>query len=265
MFPLHTKTFPPTSAELAQLLNQSLSRVFFVNQDPVSLRGDFYPELELLDINLDRAKLRPKPPRPPAVSGARTAALQVRELRLKGSQLTIGPANADLRLRARDVRLDQARDSAEEIVLVLQSAAQGEVELSTRKSELEAAIAALASHEAGKQGVTIEDVSVTLRDRGPRSVSGEVQLKARKLFFSTVIRIAGNLDLDEQLNATVSGLTCKGDGAIGTLACGVLSPHLQKLNGRTFPLMALPLGDVRLRDVRISAADVITISAEFGA
>ena len=79
------------------------------------------------------------------------------------------------------------------------------------------------------------------------------------------MHIAADLDLDQQLNAVISGLTCKGDGAIGALACGVLSPHLQKLNGRSFPLLALPLGEIRLRDVQLSAAGAIRVTAQFGA
>ncbi|MDQ6655945.1 MAG: hypothetical protein M3Y80_09050, partial [Verrucomicrobiota bacterium] len=67
------------------------------------------------------------------------------------------------------------------------------------------------------------------------------------------------------LNASLSGLTCNGEGAIGSLACGVLQPHLEKVDGRTFPLMALPLGDVRLRDVRLAAGANLSVTAEFGA
>jgi hypothetical protein len=108
-------------------------------------------------------------------------------------------------------------------------------------------------------------VQLSVRPRGARSIDAEVQLRAKKLFFSTTIRIAAKLDLDEELNAKVSGLSCNGEGAIGSLACGVLEPHLQKIDGRSFPLMALPLGEVRLRDVRIAAKDRVTVTAEFGA
>ena len=55
-----------------------------------------------------------------------------------------------------------------------------------------------------------------------------------------------------------------GAGWLGSLACGVLEPHLAKLNGRSFPLMALPLGEVRLRDVRLAASDKLSVTAEFG-
>ena len=264
MFPLHTKTFPTSALELARLMNESVQRVFLTAAEPVTIETGVYPALKSVRIRLDHARLRPEPPRPPTVFGQRAPALRVQELQLEGSHLSLGPATVDLRLNARDVRFDQARDAENGIVLLLQSAAAGEVQIIADKAELEKAIAAFATQEAGKQGVTIEDVSLKFHERGARSLSVEVQVKARKLFFSTVIRIAADLDLDDELNATISGLACKGEGAIGTLACGVLAPHLQKLDGRTFSLLALPLGDIRLRDVRIAAADTISVTAEFG-
>jgi hypothetical protein len=92
----------------------------------------------------------------------------------------------------------------------------------------------------------------------------EVRLRARKLFLSASIRITGQLDLDGELNAKISGLKCEGDGAIAAVACGVLDPHLRKLDGREFPLMSLPLGEIRLRDVRLAVGDKLSVTAEFG-
>ena len=48
------------------------------------------------------------------------------------------------------------------------------------------------------------------------------------------------------------------------LACGILEPHLQRLEGATFPLMSLPLGEIKLRDVRIAVADTVEVTADFG-
>ena len=265
MFPLYTKTFPRTAADLTAQLNESLKRLFSGAPNPVAVRDQSYPEVAEIRITLDGAELRLDPPKPPAVKGASAPALRVGQLHITASDLAIGPAIADLHLVARAVALHQAKDSKDEVVLLLQSAADGRVEISTTRAELESAIAAVAKSEAGKQGVTIENVQLMVQERSARSVTAEVQLKGRKLFFSTLIRISANLDLDDDLNATLSGLTCKGEGAIGTIACSVLAPHLEKLDGRTFPLMALPLGEVRLRDVRLSAGDKLTVTAEFGA
>jgi hypothetical protein len=265
MFPLYTKTLPVSAVDLAVLLNDSIKHVFANAANPVVVRDKAYPELSEIRITLDGAELRPNPPGPPIVAGKSSPALSVDDLHINAAGLMLGPAFADLRLGARDVRLNQARDANGETVLMLQSATDGVVEINAAAKDIEAAIAAVAKSEAGKHGVQIDQVRLTVKARGARSVDGEVQLRAKKLFFSTVITISAKLDLDDQLNATVSGLRCNGEGAIGALGCGFLEPHLNALDGRTFPLMALPLGEVRLRDVRIATSDQITVTAEFGA
>lgn len=265
MFPLYAKTFPSTADELARLLNGSIQRVFSGLKEPVTVREKAFPKLAEIRIALTGAQLRPDPPRPPVVAGPGSPALETELLDIAGSSLTIGPALADLTLRAEKVRLNQAADQNGERVLLIQNAANGTIEISTSKTSLERAIAAVAKEEAGKQGVDIDQVQLTIQQRAERSIDAEVQLRGRKLFFSTVIRLSASLNIDDALNATISRLKCHGDGAIGALACGVLAPHLEKLDGRTFALMGLPLGEIRLSDVRISSGDKLTVSAEFGA
>ncbi|HEX8281632.1 MAG TPA: hypothetical protein VF551_09650, partial [Chthoniobacterales bacterium] len=237
MFPLYTKTFPANAVDLAALLNASVKRVFAAAANPVTVRDKAYPQVAEIRITLDNAELRSDPPRPPSVPGAGAPALQLDELHILGKEMAIGPALADLRLGARDVSLKQAPDLNGEIVLILQRAADGEVEISAATDTIENAIAALAKREAGKHGVTIDTVELAVRSRGARSVDAEVRLGARKLFFSTTVRIAAALAIDDNLNARVSDLACHGEGAIGALACNFLQPHLTKLDGRSFSLL----------------------------
>lgn len=265
MFPLYTKNFPDNAVALAVLLNESVKRVFANAANPVVIRDKAFPDLSEIRITLNGAELRSDPPRPPVVKSKTSAGIHVDDLHIDAAGLLLGPATADLRLGARDVRLGQAKDSNGDAILMLQGAADGVVEIGAETNDIEAAIAAVAKSEAGKHGVTIDQVRLTVTPRGERSIDGRVQLRAKKLFFSTVITISAKLDLDDELNATVSGLRCNGEGAIGAMGCGFLEPHLKAIDGRRFPLMALPLGEVRLHDVRIAAADRITVTAEFGA
>jgi hypothetical protein len=183
---------------------------------------------------------------------------------MNASALSVGPAKIDLSFSARDLRLGQGKDANGEIVLTVESAGDGKIKISTSPRDLEALIAEIAKSEAGRHGVTIDRVQLILTRKDSHSVAAEVQLRARKLFLSASIRLSGQLDLDEKLNARISGLTCTGDGAIASLACGVLAPHLQKLERREFALMSLPLGEVRLRDLRLSVGETLTVAAEFG-
>jgi hypothetical protein len=264
MLSLHTAIFPSSAAELTRLLNDSLRQIFYVDADPVTIRDDSYPHLTELSISLDGARLRDNPPRSSPVAAATTPALQVDQLKLNVTMLSLGPAVLDASLFARAVEFAQARNGDGEIVLSIENAAEGKIEISASPSDLEALIAKVAKSEAAKHGFTIDSVQVKLRSKSARSLAAEVRLRARKLFLTASIRITGQLDLDKELNATISGLDCSGGGAIAALACGVLKPHLQKLDGREFPLMSLPLGEIRLRDVQLTVRDKVSVTAEFG-
>ena len=264
MFPLKTKIFPPTAAELARHLNDSLRELFVLTRDPAEVREKSYPHLDSLTVSLDGARVPERPPAMPSVAGDQRPALTIDSLSLSASPLVVGPAPVDFKLAATDVELHQANDGDGNVLLLLHQAGNGHIEISLAISDLEALIAEVAKAEAGKHGVNINSVELSLRSRSPRSLTAEVLLRAKKMFFTASLRVTGQLDLDEQLNARISGLDCTGDGAIASVACGVLKPHLQELDGREFSLMSLPLGEVRLRDVHIAVDEKLSLTAEFG-
>jgi hypothetical protein len=264
MFPLKTNTVPANADDLAWRLNESLRDLFNLNRDPVELRAVSYPHLASLVVSLDGAQLRPQPSSLPSFTGKPAPAVTIDSLIVNGSRLSVGPASIDFALTAQGVILHHVADREGHVVLLLHRATEGAVEISASLADLEALIGEVAKTEAGKHGVTIDGVQLSLRSKSPGSLAAEVRLRAKKLFISTSLRVTGRLDLDEELNARISGLDCAGEGAIAGVACGVLKPHLQKLEGREFPLMSLPLGEVRLRDVRIGLGDKLSITAEFG-
>jgi hypothetical protein len=263
MFPLFTATFPSSASDLERLLNESLQRIFVTDSDPVTVVDHSYPHLGAINVSLDGGRLRVDAPRPVIPSGT-SPAFEVDQVTLRASPLSLGPAAIDLSLSARGVQLGQGKDANDQMVLSLESAAAGKIEISATKTDLEALIAKLATDQASKQGITIDGVRLKLRQKSARSIAAEVHLRARKLFLSASIRVTGQLDLDDQLNLKLSGLNCTGDGGIATLACGILTPYLRKIDGREFPLMSLPLGQVRLREVRVAVGDKICVNAEFG-
>jgi hypothetical protein len=264
MFPLYTATLPSSAADLQRLLNESLQRIFVAESDPVTVREHSYPNLDAISISLNGARLRADPPHPPIVSGETSPALEIDQLTVDASPLFVGPAALNLSISAAEVQFGQSKDSNEQIVLSLESATDGKINISIRQTDLEALISKLAQNQASKQGITIDGVQLTLRQENAHSLAVEVRLRARKLFLRASIRVTGQLDLDDQLNLKTSGLNCTGDGGMATLACGVLTPYLQKIDGREFPLMSIPCGQVRLRDVQVAAEENLTITAQFG-
>jgi hypothetical protein len=264
MFPLYTAKFPSSAADLKSELDRSLKCIFTVEAAPVSLRDASYPHLAEIHFSLDGARLRENRPQSPVISSETSHALAIDQLTLGASPLSLGPARMNLSISAHQVQLGQGKDTNGQIVLSLESAADGEIEISMRKTDLEALVAKLAENQAGKQGITIDGVRLTLRQESGHSLAAEIHLRARKLFLTTSLRVTGQLDLDDQLNLKISRLNCTGDGGMATLACSILKPYLQKIEGREFPLMSLQLGKVHLHDVRLAVGDDLTVTAEFG-
>ena len=263
MFPIYQKELPSSAAELTAALTASLRRAVDVPHDPVLIRENRFPDLSEIAINLSGAKVRMDAPRPIFPEGKSEPAIIAQRFNLRGEPVLVGGAAVNIRIDATGIVLHQGRNEEGTVFLLLQGVDDGKIAVSIQQKDLETLIRGIAKTEAGKQGVTIENVQSNLTSRGPRSLGAEVRLQARKFFVRATIRLTGTLQIDEELVAHLSDLNCTGDGAIATLACSVLAPHLQKLQGRNYPLLALPLGEVRLRDINLDAADGIRVTAAF--
>ncbi len=265
VFPLRTPNLPPDAPALRDALEESLRQVFTPTGEMVAIEDKKYPELASIRVSLNGARAGDRPPpRPSLPVGSATPALRVDHFEIGGHPLLVERAAVDLSFSAREVRIGEGRDKDGNLLLVLQRAAEGNVEATIAVSDLEALVLAGAKAEAGKQGVSVEEVRIELRSRTERALDAVVHVRAKKLFLSASVRITGSVAIDEQLNARLSGLACTGEGTLGSLACGFLSPQLQRFDGREFSLLALPLGEVKLHDVQIAAGRELRVSARFG-
>ncbi|MBA3544133.1 MAG: hypothetical protein H0T83_06815 [Chthoniobacterales bacterium] len=231
----------------------------------VTVEEKNYPDLASIQISLDNANAGERPPpRPSPPVGAVEPGLQVENFSISGQPILVQRAKVNLSCTARDVRLGQGRDKEGNVLLVLQDAAEGNVEVDVALGDLEAIVLAGAKAEAAKQSVTVENVRIELRSRSERALDVVLHVRAKKLFLTAAVRINGSVAIDEQLNARFSGLECEGEGTLGTLACGFIAPQLERFDGREFSLLALPLGEVKLREVRIAAGRELRVTAQFG-
>ena len=265
MFPLLCKTFPPNAEALRIAMEESLRRVLRPATPMVTLEEKSYPQLATIRVSLDGADAGERsPPRPLRPVGRIEPVLWVEHFEMSGRPILVHRAKVELSCTAHDLQLGQSRDKEGNVLLILQDAAEGRLELAVGLSNLEALVLAGAKMEAKKQGVTVESVQIELRSRSDRALDVVAWVRATKLFLSATVQISGSVAIDEQLNAQLFDLKCAGEGTLGTLACGFIAPHLQRFNRREFSLMALPLGNIKLRDIRIAAHGELRLTAEFG-
>ena len=71
-----------------------------------------------------------------------------------------------------------------------------QLEISASVSDLETAITQIAKREAGKQGVTVEEVHLNFRGLDQRALELEANVRAQKMFFTTTVRHYRTIAID---------------------------------------------------------------------
>ena len=266
MFSLRTACFPPTAEAFREALELSVGELLQSTRGPrVKVEGLNYPNLSAIRIALDGSSVDDRLPPPPEIpQGKIEPALETDHFEISARPLHIQCAPVQFHCEAQNVKIGQARDQSGNILLVLQNAGCGKFELSMAMADLERLVRSAVKELASKQGIVLEDLRLKLKARSERALDAELRVRARKLFLNTQIRLTASLEIDDQFNARLCRLDCAGEGTLGTLACGFLGPHLQRLNEREFSLLTLPLSEFKLRDVRIAVGEQVQAKAEFG-
>jgi hypothetical protein len=268
MFPLAGKDFPDCPEALASAIEQAIGEVLALPQKHQAVTvegGDAFPRLAHVRIDLSGARLSAtEPPPKPVGVGKRTPGVTVDRLEVEARPIHYEQASLDFDFHATGLRLDFDRDTQGSPLLVLADADGGAVDARIKTTDLEALLLAAAALAAKGHGVTVKDLELNLRSTGPRSVAADVRVTAKKMMMTGVLRVSGAASVDGELNATLSGLTCTGEGIIGGTAAAFLQQHLKKYEGRRIPLMAFSLGDLALRDLAVDVNGTVRVSAAFG-
>jgi len=267
VFPLTGKDFPDSAEALASAIQGALAQVLTLpkKDSAVSVGGGKFPKVKTLKIDLSGATVSATDPPPkPKPTGKREPGIEVDQLDVVGHPIKYEKNKLDLSLNARGVKFDFGRDKKGQAILVLSDAKDGHVEAKITKADIESLARAAAEMAAKERGIKIEGLDLTLASEGPRSLAVDARVKAKKLVVSGVIHIKGKVDVDDEMNAKVSGLECKGEGVIGTMVAGVVQGKLKPYEGKVFPLMTFSLGDVALRDLKIDVKSNVRVTADFG-
>ena len=265
MFILSRNELPQTPDGLAVALEEAVREFASRLKPMIIVRGADLRRLDEIIVDLSGAVIDPRhPPMIPKLSRSEPAIsagkfiVSAKPAKVLGSELAFDFA-------ASNVQLNQARASDGKLLLILHEAGSGEMRAAIARDELERLIAQIAAIAAAKRGVTIDNVEVDLTSRATRTLEVKVSVSAHKLFFRASLRLFGTVAVTEDFNAILSGLRCEGDGPLAALVCAAITPHFSGMEGRAFPLSALPVGEIRVNDLAITVNDKqIVVAARFG-
>jgi hypothetical protein len=261
MLPISAEKIPTSSAELADALTRGLQK-HNVTPRGIEARGSF-PAIEALSVDLSGSQLT-RDLRPPGALDSSGSALEIGALELVGAPVNIEQAALEVRLSAQGVKA-RIQLGEPDGWLVVDSAAAGTLSVQIARETLEAVVHALAVGAAAKQGVEVRKTKLTFTQEGPRAVSFRAEATAKVFVMSATLALAGRLDIDDELNARVSQLKLDGERMILSIAGNFARPHLDRLEGRVFSLRDFTPGGLKLRDVELTAGDVLQVRAQFGA
>jgi hypothetical protein len=149
--------------------------------------------------------------------------------------------------------------------MVVNTAESGRLELESSKADVEATLQRIVSELAEQQGATVKSTTLKLTSPTPRSVHFEVTCTAKVFIATATLTVSGQLEVDDQLNARISGLRVGGDGMIASMAQGMIQPKLAPLNGRVIPLGDYVAAGLSVKDLKISTGDRLRLEATFAA
>lgn len=264
MISLRRTEFPASKDELAVALDEALHRFVSKSDRIVDVRSRVFPYLDEIAININGAKLDSLPPSPLPVVGETKHAFEAGTVNVSARNVAVRGVPLDARMELRDVMFDKGLNENGEVTLLVKSARDGQLVISTAQLEMEDAILKVGGEAARRNGIVIEEVRLAMRARGRRSLAADVRLQARKLLLRAKIEIYGQLDIDNDYIAKISQLKCSADGAIGSLACNALKPFFDEITGKSFPLKSLLLGEMKISDLHVAVADTVSVTVDFG-
>jgi hypothetical protein len=265
MFLLPQNQIPQTPEELAQAIEDGVRTFASRPQKMVVVRGGDASALDSIIVDLSGANIDHHHRPPPLDRQGATPAMLVRHIYIAGEPIKLLGSNFSFRFEASDVEVYQKPQPDGKLLLILHRAQDGNVRFEISRAAVETMIMSVASKLAEKQGVGVDNAQLELTQHGPRAVDGKLTVSAHKFIFHPVLTLAGTLAVSEEFVATVSNLKCHGEGPVASLACAAISPAFSRIEQRTFPLSALALGEIQLRDLALDAAhDKLLVQARFG-
>lgn len=230
----------------------------------VTMTGGAYPSIGDLHINLSEGVLKPGHKNKIKLNNRVEKTLNVAHLEVSGQPLLLQKAKLNMSLVADAAKLELERDRRGRPVMMLADARNGSLSFDVRQADVQALLLKNAREMAGKYGVAVDSTKLVLTPESPRSIRASLHISTRIAFIPAGMLFKAHVVVDDAMNATITGLTCDGDEALGPLIVGLLRPALAPYNNQTRPLVSFPAGNLRLRDVAVQVDDSLHLKASFG-
>jgi len=269
VIPLPSGALPAEPARLADELARGLSELFELPAGQDAVRCVYPPgagpgELEELRIDLDGAEVRESSfARFQGLDRQDAVVLRVLLLKARGAPIRWRGACSTFELTASQVAFALADDRSGGATLVPVDLSDGLLAIRIATADLERVLLEAAGEWGRPHGVRVERVELELAQAGQRQVRALARIKVRKLL-PVNVKLEALLTLDEQLNATLTGVSARAEGLLGKAIDPELSRRAGQLEGRSWPLAALPLGDLRVRSLEVRVQDGLELRAALG-
>lgn len=251
---------PTTIAELIEALQRGL-QAQGITPKHIEVSGDSFPALKELRIDLSETHLsrsfRPTRPQGEKTSPATFESVEIlgRPIQFEGT-----PLNLHVAVQGATAGLYLQDGTG---CLALENATSGELTLDSGVAALEAALHRLAVEGGAKQGIDIKQTKISFTQEAAGVVSFRVDVTAKVFIMSASVALNGKLEVDEQLDARVSGLAITGDAMIEKIVSGFAKPHLDRWEGRTISLASFTPAGLKARSVELTAGSQLELRAKF--
>src|SRR5438067_6061443 len=249
MFLLPRTQIPEAPDALAQAIEEGL-RTFVSRPDKmVVVCGGDGQTLDSIAVNLSGATIDHHHRPPPLDSSEAIPAMIVRHIYISGEPISILGGDFSFQFEASNVELYQRVQPEGKLLLIMHRAKDGNIRFEISRAAAERMIMKGASKLAEKQGVVVDNAQLELTPHGPRALDGKLTISARKLIFHPVLSLAATFSVSDDLVATVTDLNCHCEVPIAAVGCAAMTLSVSKIERRAFPLSALPLAEIQLRDL----------------
>jgi hypothetical protein len=167
-------------------------------------------------------------------------------------------------LTATDAKLDVRRDRQGRSMLTLTDAREGVLTLEVPRRDVDWMLLHAARAAASKYGVSVDRTNLKLDIDGSRTIRVDLKIDTRVGFLPAGLRFRARVDIDDQLNGTMTRLSCDGDQMLGPIVSSIIDPFLRKYEGISRPLVGFDWGQMTLRDVTMDTTDAFKLEAKFG-